>query len=689
MKHIFGWLFVALTFAGCQKESTEIGKVIPASDEKFVGDKACASCHEDIYASYKRTGMGRSITAFDSKDAPEQFGNAPVYDEKNKLYYEAFTRNDSLFQREFRKDSRGKITHERIEKADMVVGSGHATRSYMMNVNGYFYEMPLTWYVQRKKWDLSPGYHQNNARFDRAINNECMTCHNGFANLTEGTQNHFTNVPMGITCERCHGAGGKHSDARLAEDWPKGKADPTIINPKRLNRNLQLSVCQQCHVDGTVVFAEGQTPVTFRAGILLSAHRTIFADEGRMKDPEQFGIASHGSRLAQSKCYQLSQMTCTTCHDPHRPVQELGASYFNDRCVSCHGKEANQKTCVRGEAKTNVPMQMTGNCVSCHIQKSGTSDIPHVTFTDHWIRRTLPPSKGASSPEAILKNIEMSQTTTTLVRVLDVEAGKGEGSEPNTPQTKLEAAVAYFNYYELRNQNPAYLPIVIRYAQEGFNEGGNLKAARLDLGRAYLEQGNYTEAIKHLTKATQENPNDVFGFYWLGFAQEKNNDTANALASYQKAASIQPKFIEARTKIADLMSQSGQSSQAILELESVLRLNPKGYPSAWNNLGMLYLQNQEIAKAENAFRKSVALAPDKSEALVNLASSLLMQQKIADAVPYLEHTIEIDPKNAAAHGNLGFVYMTQGNKAKAKQMFQKLLSINPNDERAQAYLKQM
>ena len=44
------------------------------------------------------------------------------------------------------------------EQIDYIVGSGQHTNSHMMEVNGYFYQLPLTWYTQDGKWDLPTGF---------------------------------------------------------------------------------------------------------------------------------------------------------------------------------------------------------------------------------------------------------------------------------------------------------------------------------------------------------------------------------------------------------------------------------------------------------------------------------------------------------------------------------------------------
>lgn len=125
----------------------------------YVGTEACASCHSEIAESYDETGHGQSLSSFDPTTAPEQFQeNTLVHHEATNLSYEAFRRNDTLYQRAFRRGPNGEIVHERVHPAAHVIGSGNATRSYFMEVNGYLTEMPLTWYADQDKWDMSPGY---------------------------------------------------------------------------------------------------------------------------------------------------------------------------------------------------------------------------------------------------------------------------------------------------------------------------------------------------------------------------------------------------------------------------------------------------------------------------------------------------------------------------------------------------
>lgn len=702
-------LCVLIAGTGCSGESgsdvqdTEPGEAGPVVQEvAYVGDEACASCHADLYTAYHRTGMGRSLSRFDAATAPEQFGaSATVYEPQSDFYYEAFVQGDTLFQREYRLGTGGEVTYERAYPAAYVIGSGNATRSYLMDVQGQLTEMPMTWYVEREKWDLSPGYEQKNFRFERPITPECMTCHNGLPEHEAFTPAHYEAVPEGITCERCHGPGGDHVERHLAglgpEDGPEGDSeeggvDASIVNPAHLARDGQLAVCQQCHLTGTSVFKPGEDAATYRPGRPLEENRTVFVDEEQLEDPERFGIASHAQRLARSACFQESAMTCTTCHDPHQPVAELSEDHFNAVCQSCHTpaptsdppsdfdaaetEKTEAPVCSRDAAHSTAEA-MTGNCVSCHIQKSGTSDIPHVTFTDHWIRRTLPPAR---HPDEIQR---------VLVRDTPVELVRITGERTSGAEADLEEAVAYFDYFDTSHRLPAYLDSVKLKAQRGLAAGADRADARLALGRALLEEGALAEANRVLEEAAARYPGRADVLYWLGTVRLQSGAPQAAVAALEEAVAIQPAFVEAHVKRAEALEAAGRPGEAEAAYREALRRDPVHQPQAWNNLGFLLLQAQRFDEALPLFAKATALDPDLAVAFVNAGSVYLLRQQPREAAAQFEQALAADADYVPALGNLGLVRAQQGRYDEARALLQQVLRLQPGDARARAMLQQV
>ncbi|MEM1054525.1 MAG: tetratricopeptide repeat protein [Bacteroidota bacterium] len=653
------------------------------ADWEYVGDEACASCHADLYTDYHRTGMGRSVSVFDPATAPERFGadsRSPEICADDGYCYVAFVRGDTLYQRETRPDSPDwSLTYA----ASHVVGSGNATRSYLMTVGdadstaAYVTEMPLTWYVEREIWDLSPGYDQRNQRFERPVNLECMTCHN--ANPEHATsQNAYGEIPLGISCERCHGPGSAHVAAYDAGGAPE---DPMIVNPAKLSAELELDVCQQCHLTGHTVFEPGEDPTTYRPGRPLSAHRSVFARTEALDDPESFGISSHAERMRRSACFtetvgMENALTCTTCHDPHQPAAEAD---YNSACQSCHSGESHGggealALCSREGPETDE-FAMSGDCASCHMRSAGTSDIPHVSFTDHWIRREPPPSEQGTRIAVASYQRESPFTLVDLA-----------GGTPSPAEADVEAGIAYLALWETEHRLPHYLGEVTRRVRHGLAAGANRNDGRVALGRALMEMDSLAAADQTLSEAVQRDPEDAYAAFWLGVARTRDGREAEAVAPLAEAVRLAPRFTEARTAYAKALAGAGQRSEAIRQLETVTRLDSERNASAWNDLGLYRLQAGQTGPARNALRRAVALDPTLATAWVNLGAAALASGDTPEAEGAFTRALRYEPRNTGAMGNLALIRAQQGRTAEARDLLRRLLAINPTDARARTLL---
>jgi hypothetical protein len=81
--------------------------------------------------------------------------------------------------------------------------------------------------------------------------------------------------------------------------------------------------------------------------------------------------------LRQSACFRKSDgmLKCSTCHNPHQPVDHNLDRYLA-HCRVCHSHPESQQTmCSRAP---------DGNCIDCHMPKMEVH--PGIFFRDHWIR---------------------------------------------------------------------------------------------------------------------------------------------------------------------------------------------------------------------------------------------------------------------------------------------------------------
>ena len=237
----------------------------------YVGMQTCRGCHEPIYETFIQTGMGQSFGLATKEKSAADFtpAHAIVYDSALDYYYKPYWDHDSFYIMEFRVED-GDTVHKRVQKVNYIVGSGQHTNSHIFNTNGYLYQAPVTFYTQKHKWDLAPGFEKGaSSRFQRLIELECMSCHNGYPDFVSNSENKYNLIKTGIDCERCHGPGSIHVAERQNNkpfDTSKGP-DYTIVNPRRLPTELQNNVCQRCHLQGIAVLNDGKTFYDFSSPV--------------------------------------------------------------------------------------------------------------------------------------------------------------------------------------------------------------------------------------------------------------------------------------------------------------------------------------------------------------------------------------------------------------------------------------
>lgn len=307
---ILAFIAVFVWFCSPKGTATPQGNVyLNLSDTvSYVGINTCKQCHADIYNTYMQTGMGQSFDVASHTKSKGNFENAKVlYDEFSNLYYKPLWKGDTLKLLEFRLQGKDTV-YKRVQAVSYIVGSGQHTNSHIINVNGYLYQAPFTFYAQQGRLDLPPGFENgHNTRFGRAIGLECMSCHNAYPQFVMGSENKFTAVPQGIDCERCHGPGGEHVRRKqMGEIIDTSKyIDYSIVNPGKLSANLQFEICQRCHLQGNAVLKPGKSFFDFKPGMQLSEVMDVYLPRYKNADHD-FIMASHADRLKQSQCFVVS-----------------------------------------------------------------------------------------------------------------------------------------------------------------------------------------------------------------------------------------------------------------------------------------------------------------------------------------------------------------------------------------------
>ncbi|HEY6987568.1 MAG TPA: multiheme c-type cytochrome [Bryobacteraceae bacterium] len=438
--------------------------------QTYVGSRACATCHADIYKSFSRSAMGRSMSLPSGLTLEQP---ATVYNAKLDRYFGVFRRDGNWYQSEYALEGQTR-TFENTQKIDFVMGTGENGWSFLVRRGESLVEAPLSFYAKPKKWDLSPGFEAEDVGFNRPIQEACIACHSGRANSVRGRNGVYgspTFHELAVGCENCHGPGGDHM---------KGNRH-AIVNPGALEPRLAEDICMNCHQAGNArILQPGKTYSDFRPGMPLRETLAIF----KLPQTGEADLLEHNAAMKASKCFRESngKLSCLTCHDVHAQIEVAQKSeFYRARCLTCH----NNQSCKLPLAKR---VSNRGNdCAGCHMPKRANTQIAHSALTNHRIiaRPDEPPSSSdaierfADLPGIVYVNGPRGQTDSRLPLLTRLTAY----GELSAQQPQLEA-----QYWKLLQQAETALP------QEPL--------VRAALGRKALRDQHYQEAIRLLTGAT-------------------------------------------------------------------------------------------------------------------------------------------------------------------------------------------
>jgi tetratricopeptide (TPR) repeat protein len=481
------------------------------------------------------------------------------------------------YERETEKDFRGQ------RELLYFIGSGVKGRSYLFSVQGFFFETPINWYAQERRWNMTPAYTEaRESPMNLPALVDCLNCHtSGLQAPVAGTDNKFAGEPFlhgGITCQRCHGGGEGHgqgaevASAREcspgASGFGSGQAGAGYVrgtdeclpshivgshslNPGKLTAERRDAVCMECHFEGTVAVEQaGKHLYQFQPGERLEDYIHYFLLEG---NPSQGQAVSQFEALSLSACQRKSgdRMWCGSCHDPHRePGAAEKADYYRGKCLSCHGQGF--------AAKHHVDKP---DCVACHMPALPSKDVAHTEATDHRILRN-PKGPQLDSPRfddgATLRLVSFPERDAALT-------------------TSRDLALAW----------------------ETLAQRGVAGASR--------------QAEQYLRKAVKDAPEDAVLLAGLGFVEQEAGHEKEARELYERALQIDPLANDAATNLGAIEARGGNLRRGIELWQGAFERVP--YRSAIGmNLALAFCAAGKKEEARRYLEQVLEFSPDFGKA---------------------------------------------------------------------------
>ena len=521
---------------------------------KYVGDSACTRCHAEIADSFRRHPMGRSLAPIAVADhGPDSTTTFEV----GSRSYTVERRGAHVIHRETRLDQERRVLAEVEGEVKYAVGSGSRGISYLIEHDGRLFQSPITWYSQKNRWDISPGYDVGDMHFDRPIVPDCLFCHTSRVEPVAHTLNRYEQPffhGYAIGCERCHGPGELHTERQELV----GGRDLTIVNPRHLEPALRSAVCEQCHLQGDHrIDRFGRTKFEYRPGLSLI---DFFAVYGRA-DQQKTKFVGQVEQMKESRCYSESQgrLGCTSCHDPHQlPSSQERTNYFRQQCLVCH----EHKGCNLPES-ARLAQSRDDSCIQCHMQRFKETDILHTATTDHRILRT--PAAERTDPERDMHGLPL---------VL-LNRGDLTPYELNSLDRELAIALAtegprMRDSPQVRETGALILALLDRALAK---RPDDLAALRLK-AQALALSGRPSQALAVVRSALTLAPADeeVLDQFLSYAVDEKAIDVA--LEPARRAVAANPWSSVFRERLAYFLLERQDYAESLREAREALRLNP-------------------------------------------------------------------------------------------------------------------
>jgi tetratricopeptide (TPR) repeat protein len=564
---------------------------------RYVSDDRCADCHSDIARSFADHPMGRSLLPMaNAPSLPEDKGHNLPFDALG-MKFSIMREGNRVWQRGVRLDSTGHPAAEVQWHVDYVIGSGTRGHSYLTDREGYLFQTPVSWFSQKEKWDLSPGFMEDRMA-GRPVLPECLYCHANRVNCVEGSMNRYREPVFdghAIGCQRCHGPGELHVAGREKREPVAAGLDPTIVNPRHLEHSLSAAVCEQCHLVGKQrIIKRGRGLDDFRPGLPLDPFWAVF-----VRAPQAGGgdkAVGQVEQMYQSRCFQVSdgaeKLGCTSCHDPHvrvSPSQRI--AHYRSRCLQCH----EQKGCSLPVAD-RLRRTKEDSCIDCHMPRYDAPDIAHTASTNHRIPRAGTAAR-PTNPQAGFGN------GFPVLSFYSDRHGTDEGENDRDLAVVLVKMALHGNLPDPRILSRV-LPLLDTATERDPNDYAAGEARGYDLGL----QRRWAESLAAFEAVLARAPDREDSLVGAVTAVERLKKTDLALSYWRRIIQVNPWAPEYRRGIAMLLVENKAWDEARPECEAWIRLDPTNAEArSLRVICLLAADDKEEARAE--FARVEALAP--------------------------------------------------------------------------------
>ena len=714
----------------CKPKGSE-GSSQQGSENKFVGDQSCKSCHANEYNDWLQSHHFMAMQPPNDSTVEGNFNNT------------TFTA-DGVTSRFFKKDGKFFINTQGDD------GNNHdyevkyifgftPLQQYLVEFPGGRMQVPrVSWDIKKKKWfHQYPGQKISSRDWlhwtgnAQNWNTMCASCHSTNLqknyNIDADSYNTTYSV-INVSCESCHGPGKLHIDFVNGSDYKNRKKIPgTYLQlDTGASQLAEINTCAPCHARKSdlsdSLIHSGEIMDNYIPEIPTTEH---FHADGQVDDEDYIYTS-----FLQSKMFHRD-VKCSNCHNPHSGKILFAA---NQLCLQCHAKTYDDpshtfhpvgitasecKSChmpgktymgndLRHDHSFRVPRPdltvkygTPNACSSCHNNKSAqwAADAiakwygPERKY--HFADDLIPGSKIDQGSEAYLIKL---LGDTAVPNIVKGAAATYLASIPT--QNSLKALLkcltdndAQIRYRALRSL--ANFPAANWKENVGPLLSDKVRAVRIAAADIYLTfpaqqipaqySSTFSSARKELQNYLMYQADFAVGNLMIADHYLQQQDYNNAEKFYLRGLKKDSLLNYARLNLSTGYNAQGKNDKALQVLETAMKIDPANDRIHYN-LALLYNEMNNKAAAERSFAKAVQLRSSNPRLYYNYGLFLNQNKRFKEAETILQKGIAIDPSSEMYYA-LCFVYIQLNDTTKTKQMVVKLKQLDPTNPEYQLLFK--
>ena len=233
--------------------------------------------------------------------------------------------------------------------------------------------------------------------------------------------------------------------------------------------------------------------------------------------------------------------------------------------------------------------------------------------------------------------------------------------DPKAPGLEEELGDAYFQLRQFSQATPHLKSALQQNADD-------LKATQL-LAVSYVMTQQLDSARKVLAQMFYVPPGSAMAYLTLGKLMVRQQMVEAAVPQIETALQLDPRLTMAHFLLGEIDLYQSNAQGAVAEFQKELAVNPTLWLVYWR-LGEAYMRLAKYDDAEMVLKKAIWLNEASPGAFILLGELALKKNDPSLASGFLERALALDPQSFDVHYALATAYKALGRETEANQHFE-------------------